>query len=83
MILASSKESFILGADITEFLHTFAGPKEVIIDYLNQAHAILRDIEDLPVPTVTAINGEALGGGCEVALSTDYRVMASCKNHRS
>lgn len=76
LILTSAKDSFILGADITEFLPIFAGPAEVIIGYLNQAHDILRDIEDLPVPTVTAINGETLGGGCEVALSTDYRVMA-------
>lgn len=76
VVLASGKDSFILGADITEFLPIFAGPAEVIVDYLNQAHAILRDIEELPVPTVTAINGDALGGGCEVALSTDYRVMA-------
>jgi len=76
LILASGKDSFILGADITEFLPIFAGPPEIIIDYLNQAHDILRDIEELPVPTVTAINGETLGGGCEISLSTDYRVMA-------
>jgi len=76
VILASAKDSFILGADITEFLPIFAGPSEIIIEYLNQVHDILRDIEELPVPTVTALNGEALGGGCEIALSTDYRVMA-------
>lgn len=77
LILASAKDSFILGADITEFLPIFSGPAGVIIDYLNQAHAILRDIETLPVPTVTAINGDALGGGCEVALSTDFRVIST------
>jgi len=76
LIISSAKDSFILGADITEFLQTFAGPQETIIEYLNQVHDIFRDIEDLPMPTVTAINGEALGGGCEVALTTDYRVMA-------
>jgi len=77
LVISSTKDSFILGADITEFLHTFAGPQETIIEYLNQVHDIFRDIEDLPMPTVTAINGEALGGGCEVALTTDYRVMAT------
>lgn len=76
LILSSAKDSFILGADITEFLPIFAEPAEVITGYLNQAHDILRDIEELPVPSVTALKGEALGGGCEVALSTDYRVMA-------
>jgi len=34
-------------------------------------------VEDLPVPSVTAINGIALGGGFEMALSTDYRVMST------
>jgi len=34
-------------------------------------------IEDLPFPSVTAINGFALGGGMEMCLSTDYRVMSA------
>ena len=36
---------------------------------------IFSDIEDLPFPTITAINGLALGGGCEMALSTDFRLI--------
>ena len=80
LILSSAKDSFILGADIKEFLPIFSEPDEVLLGYLNQAHSILRDIEELPLPTVTLINGEALGGGCEIALSTDFRVMAEGAN---
>jgi 3-hydroxyacyl-CoA dehydrogenase / enoyl-CoA hydratase / 3-hydroxybutyryl-CoA epimerase / enoyl-CoA isomerase len=48
--------------------------KGVIMFWLQQANAIFNAIEDLPVPTVTAINGIALGGGFEMAIATDYRV---------
>jgi 3-hydroxyacyl-CoA dehydrogenase/enoyl-CoA hydratase/3-hydroxybutyryl-CoA epimerase/enoyl-CoA isomerase len=76
MVVTSSKDSFIVGADITEFTGLFAGPEEDIIAKTTQANDIFSAIEDLPFPTVTAINGIALGGGLELALSTDYRVMA-------
>ena len=42
----------------------------------SEANEVFNAIEDLPFPTVTAINGIALGGGFEMCLSTDYRVMA-------
>ena len=77
LVITSSKDSFIVGADITEFTGLFAGPEEDIIASTKKANDIFNDIEDLPFPTVTAINGIALGGGCELALSTDYRVMAT------
>src|SRR5690554_7388202 len=41
-----------------------------------KANEVFNAIEDLPFPTVTAINGIALGGGFEMCLATDYRVMA-------
>ena len=42
-----------------------------------ETHKVFNAIEDLPFPSVTAINGIALGGGLEMALSTDYRVMST------
>lgn len=75
LMLTSAKEAFIVGADITEFQAMFGKGGEFLESMLLRVHAIFNAIEDLPFPTVTAINGLALGGGCEVLLTTDFRVM--------
>ena len=77
LIVTSGKDSFIVGADITEFTDLFAGPEEELIDNNLTANGVFNDIEDLPFPTVTCFNGMALGGGFEMGLATDYRVMDS------
>ena len=77
LLISSNKEVFIVGADVTEFLGFFALPDRQLLDWIESTQALFSRIEDLPIPTVTAINGYALGGGCELALSTDYRVMAT------
>ncbi|MCH8497207.1 MAG: fatty acid oxidation complex subunit alpha FadB [Marinobacter sp.] len=75
LVVTSSKDSFIVGADITEFTDLFAGSEEDLVANNLKANAVFNAIEDLPFPTVTAINGIALGGGFEMCLATDYRVM--------
>ncbi|MCI5105462.1 MAG: 3-hydroxyacyl-CoA dehydrogenase NAD-binding domain-containing protein, partial [Pseudomonadales bacterium] len=74
VIFSSAKSTFIVGADITEFTAMFQQPEEQISAWLVEANQLFSAIEDLPVPTVTAINGTALGGGFEMAVSTDFRV---------
>ncbi|MEM6639471.1 MAG: fatty acid oxidation complex subunit alpha FadB [Pseudomonadota bacterium] len=76
VVVTSAKSGFIVGADIMEFGATFAQPEDQIVEWVKQANSIFTAIEDLPCPTVTAINGIALGGGTEMALCTDYRVIA-------
>ncbi len=76
LVVTSGKDCFIVGADITEFGDTFAQEPEVIIEWILEANKIFNAVEDLPFPTATAINGIALGGGFEMCLSTDYRVMS-------
>ncbi|MCA1769295.1 MAG: fatty acid oxidation complex subunit alpha FadB, partial [Halomonas sp.] len=76
LMLTSAKEAFIVGADITEFQAMFGKGAEFLESMLHRVHGIFNAIEDLPFPTVTAINGLALGGGCEVLLTTDFRVMS-------
>ncbi|MCF7980919.1 MAG: fatty acid oxidation complex subunit alpha FadB [Pseudomonadales bacterium] len=77
LLISSAKESFILGADINEFIAKFELPHDELLANLNFTHSIFNDIEDLPYATVTMLNGDALGGGFELALATDFRVMTN------
>ncbi len=76
LLVSSAKPVFIVGADITEFGESFKQSDEQLLEWCAQSNAIFNTIEDLPFPSVTAVNGIAFGGGLEMALSTDYRVMA-------
>ncbi|WP_227370808.1 fatty acid oxidation complex subunit alpha FadB [Halomonas sp. M20] len=76
LMIKSAKDAFIVGADITEFHGMFAKDEAFLFDMNQEIHALFNAIEDLPFPSVTAINGLALGGGCELTLTTDFRVMA-------
>ena len=76
VIVTSAKDVFIVGADITEFVDNFKLPEAELVAGNLEANKIFNDFEDLAVPTVVAINGIALGGGLEMCLAADYRVMA-------
>jgi 3-hydroxyacyl-CoA dehydrogenase/enoyl-CoA hydratase/3-hydroxybutyryl-CoA epimerase/enoyl-CoA isomerase len=76
VLVSSAKSVFIVGADITEFQTLFAAPEDQLRTWLREANAIFNDFEDLPVPTIAAVNGVALGGGMEMCLACDLRVAA-------
>lgn len=77
LLVSSAKDGFIVGADISQFSILFGEPEEKIAAQVEEFNQLFCAIEDLPFPTVTIINGVALGGGYEMALATDYRVLAS------
>ncbi len=77
VIVTSGKPVFIVGADITEFATQFGGSEDEIAEKILRINVdIFNVFEDLPMPTVAAINGIALGGGLEMGLVCDYRVMS-------
>ena len=76
LLVTSGKDGFIVGADVTEFTEYFQYPEDQLVEWLLDVNRVFSAIEDFDFPSVTAINGFALGGGLEMALTTSYRVMA-------
>jgi 3-hydroxyacyl-CoA dehydrogenase/enoyl-CoA hydratase/3-hydroxybutyryl-CoA epimerase/enoyl-CoA isomerase len=74
LLVSSGKETFLAGADITEFLEHFKRPESELKTWINETQKLFNQIEDLAVPTVCVISGFALGGGLEYALTCDYRI---------
>jgi 3-hydroxyacyl-CoA dehydrogenase / enoyl-CoA hydratase / 3-hydroxybutyryl-CoA epimerase / enoyl-CoA isomerase len=74
VLVRSAKSTFIVGADITEFTALFDMPDAEILTWVAHTSQVFDHFEDLPFPTVAAVNGFALGGGCEMTLACDLRV---------
>jgi 3-hydroxyacyl-CoA dehydrogenase/enoyl-CoA hydratase/3-hydroxybutyryl-CoA epimerase/enoyl-CoA isomerase len=77
LLLTSSKKAFIVGADITQFMQMFDATEDEFLTSAKHINGMMSAIEDMPFPTVVAINGFALGGGLEVCLACDARVISS------
>jgi len=74
IIITGAGRSFVAGADISEIANE---SPESLAAFARRGQQIFRAIERMPKPVIAAVNGFALGGGCELALSCHVRVAST------
>lgn len=77
VVLTSAKSTFIAGGDVKEMRLADPAHKNEWLEKIQLINDTLRRIEKLPVPVVAAINGAALGGGLEVCLACNHRIIVN------
>ncbi len=71
ILTGAGAKSFVAGADIGEMSTLTKAEGEA---FGKKGNDVFRKIETFPIPVIAAINGFALGGGCEIAMSCDIRI---------
>lgn len=71
IITGAGQKSFVAGADIGEMSTLTKAEGEA---FGKKGNDLFRQIETLPIPVIAAVNGFALGGGCELSMSCDIRL---------
>ena len=74
LVITGEGKSFVAGADISEMAHL--SEKEGLA-FGHRGSQVFKRIEDLPFPVIAAVNGFALGGGCELAMACDIRIASA------
>ncbi len=71
ILTGAGEKSFVAGADIGEMSTLTKAEGEA---FGKKGNDVFRKIETFPIPVIAAINGFALGGGCEISMSCDIRI---------
>lgn len=71
ILTGAGEKSFVAGADIGEMSTLTKAEGEA---FGKKGNDVFRKLETLPVPVIAAVNGFALGGGCEISMSCDIRI---------
>ncbi|MCR4764472.1 MAG: enoyl-CoA hydratase/isomerase family protein [Lachnospiraceae bacterium] len=71
ILTGAGEKSFVAGADIGEMSTLSKAEGEA---FGKKGNDLFRKLETFPIPVIAAVNGFALGGGCEIAMSCDFRI---------
>ncbi len=71
ILTGAGEKSFVAGADIGEMSTLTKAEGEA---FGKKGNDVFRRLETFPIPVIAAVNGFALGGGCEIAMSCDIRI---------
>ncbi len=74
MIITGEGKAFVAGADISEMVNMDQGQA---LDFSNTGQEVFLLLQDLEIPVIAAVNGFALGGGCELAMACDIRLASN------
>ena len=71
ILTGAGQKSFVAGADIAEMSTLTKAEGEA---FGKKGNDVFRKLETFPIPVIAAVNGFALGGGCEISMSCDIRI---------
>ena len=82
VVLTSAKKTFFAGGNLEDLVRYTPADARTVFDQTQGVKTMLRRLETLGRPVVSAINGAALGGGLEIALATHHRIALDAKGSK-